>query len=139
MNKARLLIVDDDRALLNSVVMILEDEGYEVFFASSGKEALEKLRQNNYDVVLTDIKMPGMSGIELIEAIKSLGIDAPIILMTAFVEIKTTIEAIKKNAFDFIIKPYNPQELILAVEKAVRFKHLVKLEKNYVSNSTFAL
>ncbi|MBF0317715.1 MAG: response regulator [Nitrospirae bacterium] len=131
MNNAKLLVVDDDRTLLSSVVMILEEEGYEVSSASNGKEALEVLKRDGHDVVVTDIKMPGMSGLELIEAIKSTGIETPVILMTAFVEIKTTIEAIRKNAFDFIIKPYDPDDLILTVEKAVRFNHLVKMEKDY--------
>ncbi|MBF0591314.1 MAG: response regulator [Nitrospirae bacterium] len=134
MNKAKLLVVDDDRDLLDSVVMILEEEGYEVTAASGGKEALERLRLGSYDVVMSDIKMPGISGLELIQEIKAAGIETPIILMTAFVEVKTTIEAIRRNAFDFIIKPYDPQDLILAVEKAVRFNRLTMMEKDYRSS-----
>ncbi|MBF0607139.1 MAG: response regulator [Magnetococcales bacterium] len=137
MSKAGLLIVDDDRALLNSLVIILEEEGYDISSASSGQEALDMLRRDSYDVVVADIKMPGMSGLELIEAIKSVGIETPVILMTAFVEVKTTIEAIRKNVFDFIIKPYAPEDLILAVEKAVRFNELIKLEKDYKRSLEF--
>ncbi|MBF0539814.1 MAG: response regulator [Nitrospirae bacterium] len=133
MTNAKLLVVDDDRVLLDSIVMILQEEGCEVSAVSSGREALELLRHDSYDVVITDIKMPGISGIELIQEIKSLGIETPIILMTAFVEVKTTIEAVRRRAFDFIIKPYDPEDLILAIEKAVRFNRLVKMEKDYRS------
>ncbi|MCG6551046.1 MAG: response regulator [Candidatus Magnetominusculus sp. LBB02] len=131
MVKAKILVVDDDRTLLDSVVFILKREGCEVSAAASGMEALELLKNDSYDTVLSDINMPGMSGLELIEAIKLAGVEIPVILMTAFVEIRTTIEAIRKNAFDFIIKPYEPHALILAVEKAVRFNQLVNMEKNY--------
>ncbi|MBF0487598.1 MAG: response regulator [Nitrospirae bacterium] len=134
MINAKILVVDDDRALLDSVAFMLKREGYEVSGAASGTAALEILKTDCFDVVLSDIKMPGMSGLGLITAIKAAGIETQVILMTAFVDVTTTIEAIRKNAFDFIIKPYNPQDLLLAVEKAVRFNHLVNMEKNYKIN-----
>ncbi|MBF0457422.1 MAG: response regulator [Nitrospirae bacterium] len=130
----KLLVVDDERALLDSVAFILKREGYEVSTATSGMEALEQLKNGHYETVISDIKMPGMSGLELTEAIKLSGIETQVILMTAFVEIKTTIEAIRKNAFDFIIKPFDPKDLIMAVGKAVRFNHLLTIEKNYKAN-----
>ncbi|MCG6551049.1 MAG: response regulator [Candidatus Magnetominusculus sp. LBB02] len=134
MIKAKLLVVDDDSALLKSVVFLLKREGYEVSAATRGVEALEILKNDSFDTILSDINMPGISGIELIELIKSSGVETPVILMTAFVEIKTAIEAIRKNAFDFIIKPYDAKDLISAVEKAVRFNHLLNVEKNYKAN-----
>ncbi|MBF0515797.1 MAG: response regulator [Nitrospirae bacterium] len=134
MIKAKVLIVDDDQALLDSVVFMLKRAGYEVSAAASGIEALQLIENDFYDTIISDIKMPGISGLELIEAIKLAGVEIPVILMTAFVEVRTTIEAIRKNAFDFIIKPYEPQDLISAVEKAVRFNHLVNMEKNYKIN-----
>ncbi|WP_420264908.1 response regulator [Candidatus Magnetominusculus dajiuhuensis] len=134
MTNARLLVVDDDRALLDSVVFILKREGYEVSTARSGREALERLKDGHYETVISDIKMPGMSGLELIDAIRSAGFETQVILMTAYAEVRTTIEAIRKNAFDFIIKPCEPQDLIVAVGKAVRFNQLLSIEKDYKTN-----
>ncbi|MBF0345421.1 MAG: response regulator [Nitrospirae bacterium] len=131
MKNAKVLVIDDDAILLDSVVLILQEEGYEVTASSSGRDALEILRHDSFDAIISDVKMPGMSGIELLGEINSAGIQTPILLMTAFVEIKMTIEAVRKKAFDFIIKPCEPDDLILTVEKAVQFSHLLKMEKDY--------
>ncbi len=125
------LIADDEPLVLHSVSLLLEQYGYRIVACSSAAEAIEKFKDNNVDVVLTDIKMPVMSGIELLENIISLSPDTPVILMTAFADITTTIDAIKKRAFDFIIKPYQVDQLLYSIEKAMKYNRLLHLEKDY--------
>ena len=126
-----ILIADDEPLVLNSVSLLLEQYGYSIIACSSATEAMEKFKNSNVDVVLTDIKMPVVSGIELLENIVSMSPDTPVILMTAFAEITTTIDAIKKRAFDFIIKPYQVDQLLYSIEKAIKYNRLLHLEKDY--------
>lgn len=125
------LIADDEPFVLDSVTQLLAQYGYSVIACNNAGEALEKFDQDNIDVVITDIKMPKISGIELLEKISNLNPDMPVILMTAFADITTTVDAIKKRAFDFIIKPFKVDQLIYAVEKAMKYNRLLKLEKDY--------
>lgn len=83
--------------------------------------------------MISDIRMPGMTGMELLEQIRSTKPDLPVILMTGYADLDTAVSAVKKGAFDFIIKPYKADHLLHAVEKAIRFRQLAKLEKNYRS------
>jgi putative two-component system response regulator len=125
------LVVDDDRYVLESVVALLTQFGYSVLPCHNGEEALQKIQCNDFDAILTDIKMPVMSGIELLEIIHNLNPDIPVILMTAYAELDIAVEAIKKGAFDFIIKPYKPAYLLHSIEKGVKYNRLVQMEKNY--------
>ncbi|MDX9714300.1 MAG: response regulator [Dissulfurispiraceae bacterium] len=125
------LVVDDDYFVLESVCMIINETGYTVKSAFSGQEALEVLKTFSPDVVLTDIKMPGMNGIELLERIHRLDPDMPVLLMTAFAEMEVAVDAVKKGAFDLILKPCKPEYLLHAVSKAVRHRKLIEMEKNY--------
>src|SRR5208282_2362090 len=125
------LIADDEPLVLNSVSLLLEQYGYRIVACSSATEALEKFKDHNVDVVLTDIKMPVISGIELLENIISVSPDTPVILMTAYPDITTTIDAIKKRAFDFIIKPYQTDQLLYSIGKAMDYNKLLQLEKDY--------
>jgi len=126
-----ILIADDEPLVLNSVSLLLEQYGYRTIACSGATEAIEKFKVNNVDVVLTDIKMPVVSGIELLENIISLSPDTPVILITAFADITTTIDAIKKRAFDFILKPYEVDQLLFSIEKAMKYNRLLHMEKNY--------
>jgi len=125
------LVVDDDMYVLESVVALLTQFGYSVLPCHNGEEALQKIKSNDFDAILTDIKMPVMSGIELLEIIHNLNPDIPVILMTAYAELDIAVEAIKKGAFDFIIKPYKPAYLLHSIEKGVKYNRLVQMEKNY--------
>jgi putative two-component system response regulator len=125
------LVVDDDRYVLESVVALLTQFGYSVLPCHNGEEALQKIQCNDFDAILTDIKMPVMSGIELLEIIHNLNPDIPVIMMTAYAELDIAVEAIKKGAFDFIIKPYKPAYLLHSIEKGVKYNRLVQMEKNY--------
>jgi len=126
-----LLVVDDDPYVLESIGMLLRTFGYSVIACGGAGAAMDTLRETPVDAVLTDIKMPEVSGIELLRQVHDFDTQIPVILMTAFAEFDMAVDAIKQGAFDFITKPYNPDHLIHAVEKAVRFTHLVKMEKEY--------
>lgn len=125
------LVVDDDTYVLESVSVLLNKYGYPVITCENAKEAMAKLQESKIDIVLTDIKMPVVSGIELLGEIHKLNPEIPVILMTAYAELDIAVDAVKKGAFDFIIKPYKPEYLIHSIEKAVEHNRLINLEKNY--------
>ena len=126
-----LLIVDDDPYVLESISSLLKEFGYFVFACHSAAEAMEKIQEITVDAVLTDIKMPGVTGIELLQHIHTHNQQMPVILMTAFAELEIAVDAIKRGAFDFITKPYNPDYLVHSVDKAVKYTRLIQMEKNY--------
>ncbi|MGB9712935.1 MAG: HD domain-containing phosphohydrolase [Dissulfurimicrobium hydrothermale] len=128
------LVVDDDRYVLESVSMLLDAAGINILTAQSAAEALEKFRKNEIDCVLSDIKMPEVSGVELLEMLHDVDPEVPVILMTAYADIDISINAIQKGAFDFIIKPYKSDYLIRSVKKALRFHEMGEIEKNYKKN-----
>ena len=125
------LVVDDDPFVLETTSLLLKEFGYNVIRCMSASEAMAKLKTNRVDVVLTDIKMPDISGIELLEMVHAFNKDIPVVLMTAYAELNTAIDAIKKGAFDFIIKPFSPEYLLHSLEKAVNYYRLIQMEKNY--------
>lgn len=129
--KANILLVDDDPYIIESLSPLLGEYGYSVFPCEDARTAMAKLRGNGIDVVLTDIKMPTVSGIKLLEKAHGFDQDIPVILMTAYAELDTAVDAIKKGAFDLIIKPYKIEQLIHSIEKAVGYGRLIQLEKNY--------
>ncbi|HBG04121.1 MAG: two-component system response regulator [Geobacteraceae bacterium GWC2_58_44] len=125
------VVVDDDPYVLESVSMLLSVSGFEVHPFSNGFDALAELVELPPHVVLTDVNMPHITGIELLEKIHEIDRDIPVILMTAYAELEMAVSAIKKGAFDFIIKPFKPHYLIHSVEKGINYKRLVLIEKNY--------
>ncbi len=120
------LVVDDEKNYLVVLEDLLEDEGYNVLTASSGAEALEVIAQAPVDTVLSDIKMPGISGIELLDRILALDPDLPVILMTAFAEVDQAVEAMKKGALDHIQKPFDNKDVRRAVARGVERRSLIK-------------
>lgn len=130
-NKSTILIVDDDTYVLESVSVLLSRYDYSVITCENAKEAMARLQESRIDIVLTDVKMPAVSGIELLGAIRNLFPGIPVILMTAYAGLNIAIEAVKGGAFDFIIKPYKPEYLIHSIEKAIEYIKLINLEKNY--------
>jgi cyclic di-GMP phosphodiesterase len=125
------LVVDDDPHGLGATAMILRESGYPVLACSSADEALAALDNNEVAAVLTDIRMPRVTGLELLDLIHNQDRELPVVLMTGFAELDTAVEAIRKGTFDFLIKPYQPEQLIHAVRKAVRYRRLTQMEKNY--------
>ncbi len=130
-DRETILVVDDDPFILESLSGILNESGYCVLASGTAGEAIAQLHGNSIDVVLTDIMMPDVSGVQLLEKIHNLDNGIPVILMTAYAELDTAIDAIKKGAFDFIIKPYKYEHLISVVAKAAKYNRGIQLEKSY--------
>jgi two-component system NtrC family sensor kinase len=128
------LVVDDSPFISTTICDIIEPSSNTVLTATGGEEALEILanRGETVDVVITDVMMPSIDGVELTGKIHELFPEMPVILMTAYSNIDMVIAAIKKHAFDFILKPVDPPLLQQAVEKAMKHKRLLFLEKNYL-------
>ena len=120
----RLLIVDDDSALRGMLSSLFEERGLVSEEAGSGTEALEKLGQADYDVVLSDIKMPGMSGIDLVAEVRKLRPETPVVLMTAFGSIASAVGAMRAGALDYITKPFEPEVVSLTIERALERRSL---------------
>jgi two-component system NtrC family response regulator len=120
------LIVDDEKNYPLILSAILEEEGLETFTANSGREALEILANADIDLVLTDMKMPSMDGIELLERIKNKDQDLPVIMMTAHGTVDKAVEAMQKGAYSYILKPFDNDQLIVYVNKAVDMYRVVK-------------
>lgn len=127
----KILVVDDDPAVLELVSSLLLMWGHDVLPCSSAQEAIAACREGGVNLVVSDVRMPGISGTELLGMIHELDADIPVILMTAHADFETAIDALRKGAFDLIIKPFKIEFLQHSIEKAVRFRHLVETEKNY--------
>jgi len=122
MNK--LLIIDDDEALRATLKLYLKDEGYELYDADGGKSALDQLESINPDLVLCDIKMPDMSGLDVLEKIKEYNSNIQVIMITAFNDVSSTISAMQKNAFDYVTKPLDIPNLKEKLKKALEIKNI---------------
>ena len=121
-----ILVVDDEKNYLLVLSAVLEDEGYEVLAANGGHEALEIQKSSDLDLILTDMKMPSMDGIELLENVKALDPDLPVIMMTAHGTIDKAVEAMQKGAYSYILKPFDNERLTMYVKKAVALFQVVK-------------
>ena len=110
---------------------ILEEEGYEIETALSGKEAFEKMKVSPFDIVITDLKMPGIDGMEVLRTFRKEYPDSIIIMITGFSTVETAVEAMKLGAFDYIPKPFTPDEVTIVVKKAIEKKSLM-LENIYL-------
>lgn len=117
--KANILVVDDDIALCEGVAAVLKDEGYTVDMVNSGKSALEMLDKSKYAVVIADLMMPGMDGIDLLKEIKKKRPNTTVIMVTGYPSIKTAVKSIRLSAFDYIPKPFTPTELRSLVARAL--------------------
>ena len=126
---AGILIVDDEAVVRESLSEWFRDEGYHVDTADSAKAALEKLAHANWDIFLLDIRMPGIDGLELQRKLKEAQPDATVIIMTAYASVESAVEAMKQGAYDYIIKPFNPDDLEHTIQKAVERKQLVSENK----------
>ena len=126
---AKILIVDDEQSIRYVLREILEDEKYQVEDAANGQEALEKLQSESFDVVLSDIKMPKMDGMTLLEKVLEEGIETQFIMISAHGTIDTALEATRKGAFDFIEKPPDLNRVLLAIRNALDKKSLVSETK----------
>jgi len=124
MKKEKILIVDDERIVRESLFHWFEEEGYLVETAEDAETALRTFDKGKYDLLLLDMKMPGMSGLELLTKVKEIDKDCVVILITAFASVPTAIKALKDGAYDYVTKPVDPDELAHLVKKAMEQKAL---------------
>ncbi len=120
----RILVVDDHDSLRKGLVRALNNAGHDVEEAANGTSAIERLQDNQFDVVLTDLRMGGADGMDVLRTTRSMQPSAAVILMTAFGSIHTAVEAMKIGAFDFVQKPFEIEEMELKIEKAIELRHL---------------
>ncbi len=123
--KPRILVVDDEWAMQEALRDWLREDGYEVGLASSGEEAIVKAKQKNWEVILLDLKMPGMDGLEALKRLKEVNPEAEILMMTAYATVDTAVQAMKEGAFDYLVKPFDPDEVEIQIKKIVQHKDLV--------------
>lgn len=115
----RILVVDDDIGICECVHWILEKKGYECVVTNTGAAGLAKLQSCEFDLVITDLKLPDMSGLDVIGSIKEMELELPIILMTSFSSVESAIKALRKGAIDYMIKPFHNEDFVFAVERAL--------------------
>jgi two-component system response regulator PilR (NtrC family) len=124
MDRAKILVVDDEESMCKFMEIMLKREGYSVFTSQSGPDALERVKNEDYDLVIADLMMPEMSGLELLSRAKSVNPDTDFIMMTAFASVDSAIEALKNGAFDYVTKPFKVDEIKIAVKKSLEQKKI---------------
>jgi DNA-binding NtrC family response regulator len=125
----KILIIDDERSIRNSLKEILADEGYDVDVAENGVQGCSMVEKEKYDIIFCDIKMPEMDGMEVLDKLNSMGIDAAIVMISGHGDIDTAVDCIKKGAFDFIQKPLDLNRILITIKNATDKVHLVKETK----------
>ena len=131
MAKAKLLIVDDEEAIREVISTLLEALGYDCSSVSNGRLAKEYLQAHEADVVLSDMIMPEMDGLSLVEWIRKAEPDVPVIMVTAIHDLSTALEAIRRGAYDYILKPFEKDQLYLSVRRGLEHRRLVLENRNY--------
>ncbi len=121
----RILVIDDEQPMREMLQRLLEDSQYEIRSARNGEEGLTLFDQETFHLVITDLSMPGMDGIEVLRVMKNKGPNVPVILITAFATIDTAVEAIKAGAYDYITKPFEPDTIEITIKNALAHKQLV--------------
>ncbi len=135
---AKILLVDDDKYIRSSLRRIFEDSDFEVFEAESGSHAVNLIEENDYDLILMDVKMPDMSGIDTLKLIKDIRPKQFVIIMTGYGTTQTAIEAMKYGAFDYILKPFDDLQIWSCVEKALKLNKQIKTSVVYSEDKSEA-
>ncbi|MBI5234235.1 MAG: sigma-54-dependent Fis family transcriptional regulator [Deltaproteobacteria bacterium] len=123
MNMPKVLVVDDDLQIRKALVEVLQRKGFSAASAESGQEALALMEKDGFDAIVTDLKMPGMDGVELLRSVRQRASAIPVIIMTAYGTIENAIEAMKLGAEDYVLKPFSPELIDSALRKALASKH----------------
>jgi two-component system response regulator AtoC len=124
--KSGILIVDDDQNMRSSLLEWFESENHHVYSASSGEEAIKKIEDGNFNIVITDLKMPGIDGLELLRYVKREHPNTEVIIMTAYGTVETAVNAMKEGAYDYVVKPFSPEEIGMIVKKIVERQSLIR-------------
>ena len=137
-NGARILVVDDDELLADNLVEYLTTLGYQATSAYGGHEALNRFEQGDFQLVVTDLMMPGMGGLELLEKVKALDKRVIVLVITGYGTIESAVDAIKKGAYDFVPKPFKMDELEVIITRALE-KHTLLRQLGVFRGLTLAL
>lgn len=119
-----ILIIDDEKRMRHIIQLMLEREGFKTEQAGNGKEALEMLKHKRFDMAITDLKMPEMDGMSLLEEAKKIYPDFPIVVITAHGTIENAVEAMQKGAIDYITKPFDEEKIIITVKRSLKISRL---------------
>ncbi|MCM8798750.1 MAG: response regulator [Candidatus Omnitrophica bacterium] len=126
---AKILVVDDDPLILETMKDILEIEGFQPLLSSQAQEGLEIIKRDNPDLVITDIKMPGVNGLEFLQRVKEISPELPVIIITGFASLESAIEALREGAYDYLIKPFEVEKIIAIIKRAIKEKMLAEKNK----------
>ena len=135
MSVEKIMVVDDDSLGREYLCETLMRGGYEVVSVSNGQQAIIKISKEAYDVIFLDMKMPGMCGMEVLEKVKSISPETVVILMTAYGTVETAVEAMKKGAYDYMIKPFSPEQIELLISRVNERQKLIRENRYWRSNS----
>ena len=124
--RTRILVVDDEEIVRESLSGWLENDGYTVATAPDGPSAVARLKAERWSIMLVDMKMPGMDGLQVLEQARGIQADTTVVIMTAYATVDTAVSAIKLGAYDYLVKPFDPEELSLMIEKIVKQQALVR-------------
>lgn len=133
MSSERILVVDDELFVRELLLEFLSAQGYDVSLADSGEKAVELMQTQPADLVLVDLKMPGINGIEALRQIKKIAPDILAIIMTGYPTIESSIEALRHGAYDYVIKPFKLDDLKSSIERALR-EHTLKVETSQLKD-----
>jgi DNA-binding NtrC family response regulator len=123
----KILIVDDEPDMLMLLRMIIKEKtSYEPTTTNNPLEAVELAKQGGFDIVITDLKMPGLDGLEFLKTIRSFDSDIPVIMITAYASVEAADEALASNAFDFISKPFKKEQILFTIDRAMKWVNLQK-------------
>src|SRR5512147_1330618 len=129
--RAKILVVDDEANVLLTVAAILEQEGYDVDSAGGGEQAIQAIRSTHYDLVLTDLKMPAVDGLRVLEEVRKTSPSTVTVMMTGYGSVATALEAVQRGAYEYLLKPTDVADLKAAVRRSLERKRLSELDTLY--------
>ncbi|MBW2147634.1 MAG: sigma-54-dependent Fis family transcriptional regulator [Deltaproteobacteria bacterium] len=146
LSRGKIMVVDDEEIMRMSLQAWLEEDGFNVTTARDGIEALRLIEEEQFDAAMVDLKMPGIDGIQVLEEIKKHQSSLPVLIMTAYASVDTAVTAMKKGAYDYITKPFNPEEITMTLHKLISHQDLIKeniylrlqLKKQYEHHNVIA-
>jgi CheY-like chemotaxis protein len=128
--RGRILVVDDEESLIRVIVRVLNAAGYDVATAGDGVKATELMADGTFDAIVSDIDMPRMNGIQLLQTVRRRDLDVPVVLMTGNPGLETAVQAVAHGALQYLIKPVHTEELVRVVQRAVRLNRMAKLKRD---------
>ena len=130
-DRTRIMVVDDDGGMRVTIQGIIEDEGYDVSCAEDGYQAIELAAQSPFPLVFLDIKMPGKSGLEVLEELRAHHPDTAVVMVTVVEDVKASVKALKLGAYDYIVKPFRVDDILLSLRRALELRRLTLENRDY--------